>query len=103
MCAIEVMITKLVKKLEARWFANGENKEYNEKLRNLLDDMYSVDDCVVSDIMEFFESVFMGDDFDTNMIVNDFIKYRNLHNYSNFLNYYAEIIDCVNELSLEYK
>lgn len=99
---MEMMLLKLIKKLEARWFAHNDQAKYNNELRALLVDDEWVYDVYLNDVMWFFENVFVGDSFNSKAIVNDFKENHECEKYSNFLNCMDSIMMHVNDLGLQY-
>lgn len=99
---MEMMLLKLIKKLEVRCFANGDQAKYNNELRALLVDDEWAYDVYINDVMWFFENVFIGDSFNSTAIVKDFKENHEDEKYSNFLNCMDSIMMHVNDLGLKY-
>ena len=102
MSRINMMISKLAKKLELRWFAKHDQGYYNDDMRKALLECKWFMDEDIDDVMYLFENVFVGDDFDVQSIVKDFEACNDGDMYSNFLNNYDSIMDVVNDLGLKY-
>ena len=99
---MEKKLNALLAKLEKRWFAKGEQKQYNDEMRKLLVDDEWVQDEDIDDIMWFFENVLVGDDLDKQGIINDFKENCNddNENYINFMSNFESIMVHVNGLAI---
>ena len=100
---MEKNLNALIAKLEKRWFAKGEQKQYNAEMRVLLENDEYIDVDDVDDIMWFFENVFIGDDFDSIAIINDFKENCNDENvkYINFMSNFSSIMSHMNGLAID--
>lgn len=99
---MEMKLNKLLAKLEKRWFAEGEQKQYNDDMRKLLVNDEWVQDEDIDDIIWFFENLLVGNDFYKQGIINDFKENCNDDNesYINFMSNFESIMVHVDGLAI---